>query len=39
MCEMVELEVVGLKRIRMGRIALGTLPQGQWRYLVPDESF
>jgi 23S rRNA pseudouridine2604 synthase len=28
-----------LKRIRMGRIPLGALPQGQWRYLMPDEAF
>jgi len=31
--------VVGLKRIRMGRITLGNLPAGQWRYLLPDETF
>jgi 23S rRNA pseudouridine2604 synthase len=39
MCELVGLEVVGLKRIRMGRVTLGTLPPGQWRYLGPNESF
>jgi 23S rRNA pseudouridine2604 synthase len=39
MCELVGLDVVGLKRIRMGRITLGALPQGQWRYLGPDETF
>ncbi|HDR9281310.1 pseudouridine synthase, partial [Burkholderia vietnamiensis] len=39
MCEMVGLEVIGLKRVRMGRVMLGALPQGQWRYLSPDESF
>ena len=39
MCELVGLHVVGLKRVRMGRVALGALPQGQWRYLLPDEAF
>lgn len=39
MCELVGLEVVGLKRVRIGRVCLGDLPQGQWRYLGPDESF
>jgi 23S rRNA pseudouridine2604 synthase len=39
MCEQVGLKVVGLKRIRMGRITLGNLPAGQWRYLLPTESF
>lgn len=39
MCEQVGLNVVGLKRIRMGRVLLGRLPPGQWRYLAPGESF
>jgi len=39
MCEQVGLLVVGLKRIRMGRIVLGNLPVGQWRYLGPHERF
>ncbi|MDP9646016.1 pseudouridine synthase [Paraburkholderia caledonica] len=39
MCELVGLEVLGLKRVRMGRVMLGALPPGQWRYLAPDESF
>ncbi|TNF59465.1 MAG: pseudouridine synthase [Burkholderiales bacterium] len=39
MCEQVGLHVVGLKRIRMGRIVLGNLPPGQWRYLRADEGF
>ena len=39
MCEQVDLKVVGLKRIRIGRIVLGTLPVGQWRYLGPHERF
>jgi len=39
MCELVGLQVVGLKRIRIGKIMLGNLPSGQWRYLRDDESF
>jgi 23S rRNA pseudouridine2604 synthase len=39
MCEQVGLHVVGLKRIRIGRVMLGNLPVGQWRYLAPAESF
>ena len=39
MCEQVGLKVVGLKRIRIGRVVLGTLPVGQWRYLGPNERF
>ncbi len=39
MCELVGLKVVGLKRIRIGSVALGELPPGQWRYLRSDESF
>ena len=39
MCEIVGLKVTGLKRVRTGRVALGALPVGQWRYLRADESF
>jgi len=39
MCEMVGLEVLGLKRVRIGSVVLGKLPVGQWRYLRSDESF
>jgi 23S rRNA pseudouridine2604 synthase len=39
MCEQVGLHVVGLKRIRIGQVVLGRLPQGQWRYLGPNERF
>jgi 23S rRNA pseudouridine2604 synthase len=39
MCELVDLEVVGLKRVRIGRVRLGDLPDGQWRYLSPAEKF
>ena len=39
MCELVGLTVTGLKRVRIGRVRLGELPVGQWRYLKPDEHF
>jgi len=39
MCEQVGLTVTGLKRIRIGRVRLGALPVGQWRYLRGDEAF
>nr|WP_242612581.1 pseudouridine synthase [Corticibacter populi] len=39
MCELVGLRVTALKRVRIGQIVLGQLPQGQWRYLAPDEHF
>ena len=39
MCELVGLKVVGLKRIRIGKVVLGNLPAGQWRYLRDDEQF
>ncbi len=39
MCEMVGLQVLALKRVRIGRVKLGNLPMGQWRYLGNDELF
>lgn len=39
MCDAVGLQVLGLKRVRIGAVALGALPQGQWRYLRGDERF
>lgn len=39
MCEAVGLKVTGLKRVRIGRVMLGDLPPGNWRYLGADESF
>jgi 23S rRNA pseudouridine2604 synthase len=39
MCELVGLNVTGLKRVRIGKVKLGKLPVGQWRYLGEDERF
>lgn len=38
MCEAVGLRVVGLKRIRIGKVLLGQLPLGHWRFLQPHET-
>jgi len=39
MCEAVGLTVLGLKRVRIGRVKLGNLPEGRWRYLSDTETF
>ncbi len=39
MCDAVGLSVVAIKRIRIGRVPLAKVPQGQWRYLAPWEKF
>jgi 23S rRNA pseudouridine2604 synthase len=39
MCELVGLQVTGLKRVRIGRVMLGSLPVGQWRCLGVGEHF
>ena len=39
MCELVGLKVTGLKRVRIGKVLLEDLPQGQWRYLRSGERF
>jgi 23S rRNA pseudouridine2604 synthase len=39
MCRSVGLTVVAMKRIRIGRVAMGKLPPGQWRYLPPGLLF
>ncbi|HYN27461.1 MAG TPA: pseudouridine synthase [Burkholderiales bacterium] len=39
MCELVGLRVTALKRVRIGRVKLGELPLGQWRYLRDNEQF
>jgi 23S rRNA pseudouridine2604 synthase len=37
MCELVELEVTDLLRVRIGPLQLRDLPEGKWRALAPDE--
>lgn len=38
MCEMVGLQVKGLKRVRVGKLMLGDLPEGRWRFLGDNEE-
>jgi 23S rRNA pseudouridine2604 synthase len=37
MMELVDLQVTGLKRVRIGQLPLGKLPEGKWRFLTPKE--
>jgi 23S rRNA pseudouridine2604 synthase len=39
MCEQAGLELLGLRRIRIGRVALAGLAVGQWRYLPAYQKF
>lgn len=39
LCERAHLSIIGMKRLRIGRVALGHLPPGSWRYLHPSERF
>lgn len=39
LCKEVGLKVVSMKRIRVGRISMASLPAGEWRYLQDYERF
>jgi 23S rRNA pseudouridine2604 synthase len=39
LCEAAGLQVLSMKRIRLGGVSLGKVPAGQWRYLREDERF
>jgi 23S rRNA pseudouridine2604 synthase len=39
LCAAAGLQVLGLKRLRLGRVPLGQLAPGRWRYLLPHERF
>ena len=39
LCGEVGLQVTALRRLRIGRVALSSLPLGQWRYLKDSEKF
>lgn len=39
LCTGVGLQVLAMKRIRLGGVSMGKLPPGQWRYLRGDERF
>ena len=38
-CEAAGLKVLAGKRLRLGRVPLGQLAPGKWRYLLPGERF
>jgi 23S rRNA pseudouridine2604 synthase len=38
-CERAGVQMLGMKRIRLGRVALSTLALGQWRFLQEGERF
>ncbi|MFM9922362.1 RNA pseudouridine synthase [Variovorax sp. H27-G14] len=38
-CDHVELRILAMRRIRIGRVPLAGLQPGQWRYLAPHERF
>lgn len=39
LCGVGQFEILGMRRVRLGRVALTDLPIGQWRYLAPWEKF
>jgi 23S rRNA pseudouridine2604 synthase len=39
MCAQVGLQLLALRRLRIGSIAMAGLPVGQWRYLPAGERF
>ncbi|MHC6226946.1 rRNA pseudouridine synthase [Pseudomonas sp. X10] len=39
LCTAVGLEVLGMRRIRLGGVSMGKLPLAQWRYLAVNERF
>lgn len=39
LCASIDLEVVAMKRIRIGAVSMGKLPLGMWRYCIPTQKF
>jgi 23S rRNA pseudouridine2604 synthase len=39
LCERAGLQILSMKRLRIGRVTLAHLPEGQWRYLAAHERF
>jgi 23S rRNA pseudouridine2604 synthase len=39
LCDQVDVAVIGMRRIRIGRMPLAQLPEGQWRFLRGYERF
>lgn len=39
LCTAVGLKIVAIRRIRIGGVSMGKLPEGQWRYMTASEKF
>lgn len=39
MCDSVGLQIVSLRRLRIGRVSMSRMPIGEWRYLMSHERF
>lgn len=39
LCELAGLDILALRRLRLGRVNLGDLEPGTWRYMASDERF
>jgi 23S rRNA pseudouridine2604 synthase len=39
LCAAVDLQILAMKRIRLGGVSMGKMPLGQWRYLRSNEKF
>jgi 23S rRNA pseudouridine2604 synthase len=39
LCEAVGLKIISVRRIRIGGVSMGKLPEGQWRYMTTKEKF
>ncbi|HZJ91842.1 MAG TPA: RNA pseudouridine synthase [Thiopseudomonas sp.] len=39
LCASIDLQVVAMKRIRIGAVSMGKLPLGQWRYCTATQKF
>ena len=39
MCARAGLRILGVRRLRLGRVALAGMAPGEWRYLLPAERF
>ncbi|HZW25307.1 MAG TPA: rRNA pseudouridine synthase [Gallionella sp.] len=39
MCDSVGLRIVGMRRLRIGRVSMSRMPSGEWRYLMSHERF
>jgi 23S rRNA pseudouridine2604 synthase len=39
MCDSVGLQILSLRRLRIGRVSMSRMPIGEWRYLMSHERF